>query len=166
MEIEYRNTLIDLVRFNLYHFPRAWSFRLVFALLTIMFGKDVIALDGSVAFKVVVLSVLVVGMYLFFVVSIGLFATLNYLPKQNKGIFTTHRVTLTDEGVEEETNVGLTKNIWSSIPKVVQSRKYIYVYVQQNMAHVIPKHAFQDTNQAHEFFQRAKSLHQAARAAV
>ena len=159
MEVRYRNTLGDVLRFNLYTIPRLRGTLVLngFILLALLwaFLPLVRGLDASLVFKALLLaSVLLVVFAAITAVSL-LFGILSFIPKLNKGVLTDHRVVLSESGVLEETPLNRTECGWKGIEKVVQTPRYILLYISQFGAHVIPKRAFPSPPSAQEFFEYA-----------
>ena len=155
MEVRYSNTLGDLVRFNLYHLPRMGIMQVMFAGLVVLhtctFGRDIAKLNESTPMKV---GVFLITFVLFFTALIFLQFLLilfSYRPSKNKALLTEHVIRVSDEGLVEETALGSTACTWNGVPNVGQNRRYIFLYVQQNMAHIIPKAAFVTPAAASDF---------------
>ena len=157
-QIDFRNTLFDLVRFNLYHFPRSRVTQVLLAGALLLFGRDAMRVDAPLSARIVMFLILAVGLVVACTAIIIVVAVFSYRPKKNKGILSEHHVSLTSEGVVEETPVSTSKWAWSAVPRIARTRSYIYIYVQQNMAHVIPARAFRTDAEAAQFFDSAMAL--------
>lgn len=166
MEVRYTNTLGDLLRFNLYHLPRMGTMQVILAGMILLhawtFGPQVARLDESLSMKVSVFCITLILFIAFLVFLQFLVILFSYRPSKNKGILTEHVIRLADHGVVEETAFGSTTTTWAGIPKVSQNRRYIFVYVEQNMAHIIPKASFPSATDASSFVDAVRSRVNAA----
>jgi YcxB-like protein len=154
MEVDFTVTLGDLVRYNLYHAwhrPLYWSIIAVGAgVIAIMSPRDapLIAHVIVFVFSAIVLTVVNFG-------STAIIALLSYAPSKNRGTLGDHHLLLAPAGITESTKVSTSTWTWAGIPKVAQDRAYIFLYVQQNLAHVIPKRAFKSAAESKEFYDTA-----------
>lgn len=67
---------------------------------------------------------------------------LTLFSKRNKTILTEHTVTLSEEGLTEETAYNVTLQKWKGVQRLLRTREYLFIYVSDLMAHVIPRKAF------------------------
>jgi hypothetical protein len=166
MEVRYTNTLGDLLRFNLYHLPRTGTMQVILAGVILLhiwtYGPVVARMDEPVSMKVSVFVITLVLSIVFLGFLQFLFVLFSYRPSRNKGLLTEHVIRLADHGVVEETAFGSTSATWAGIPKVGQNRRYIFVYVQQHSAHIIPKKAFPSATDASSFVDVVRSRINAA----
>lgn len=68
--------------------------------------------------------------------------------KPEKGQLGKHRIVLNEDGVVESTAVGESRTSWAGVERIEQSPDYIFIYTSPVAAHIIPKRAFGDTQQA------------------
>jgi len=57
----------------------------------------------------------------------------------NSGILGRHEMVLTEDGIEEKTEVGGQSNDWGSIDRIVTDGDTTYIYVGPLWAHILPK---------------------------
>lgn len=169
-EVQYVNTLRDLVRFNVYHLPRMGVMQLLMAGLVAMHAWTFVPLvselpDPPAAKAFVFISTLIIMLACAVLLQL-LFILLSYRPSRNRAILTEHTLQVTETGLVEKTKFNESTFAWTGIPKVAQNRSYIFVYVQQNMAHIIPKRAFATPAEAEHFFQSARNRAAAASGAT
>jgi hypothetical protein len=161
MQVTYTNTFFDLIRFNLYHLPRTVSGQVAAAAFVLLhawtFGPHIVEMNDHVGMKAAVFTTTLLFLLGVLLVVQFVFILLSYRPSKNKTFLTQHVVSVSDEGLVEETAYGATSSTWAGVPKVGQNRTYIFVYVQQNMAHVIPKVAFPSASDAVTFFEFVRS---------
>ena len=82
--------------------------------------------------------------------------------KPDRGLLGRHRLVLSDEGLAESTTVGESRTSWAGVDRVEQNPDYIYIYTSLVGAHVIPKRAFSDGQEAERFYQFSLARKQAA----
>ena len=87
----------------------------------------------------------------------------SYTSEKHKSELCEHTMTLADDAVIEITPFSEARNLWSGIYQVLDARDYFYIFIAENAAHIIPKRAFPDAESARCFYERAVSLHSAAR---
>jgi hypothetical protein len=107
----------------------------------------------------------VVGSMLFANLAALLVVLISFVPRLNKGILTTHTLTIDDAGVTEETAVNQSRAKWSGVLRVRQNRSFIFIYLTEYSAHVIPKRAFPAPVDAENFFKQAVDAQRACDAA-
>jgi hypothetical protein len=82
--------------------------------------------------------------------------------KPGRGQLGKHRVVLTEDGLVETTAVGESRTSWAGVHRIEQNSQYIFIYTSPAMAHVIPKRAFRDVEEAEGFYQLSKISQEAA----
>jgi hypothetical protein len=83
--------------------------------------------------------------------------------KPGKGQLGKHRIVLSEAGLAESTEVGESRTSWAGVDRVEQDPHYIYVYTSPAAAHVIPKRAFKDPQEAETFYHLSRAGKEAAR---
>ena len=168
-DVTYRTSKWHLVAFNLHHMARLWSIRvLVLLLLTYHFGVVVpryFRMPGTIAAHV--LAAAAFTLLAAVVVSGASFLAIwfSISSRTNLGVLTEHHVSLSQDGIVEQTPFNLNRHSWQGVPNIGTSQRFIYIYTQQHGAHVIPKAAFQSPESAQAFLAEATRLWGAARAA-
>ena len=82
--------------------------------------------------------------------------------RPGRGQLGRHRVVLSEDGLTESTAVNESRTAWAGVDRVEQSQDYIFIYITPATAHVIPKSAFSDPQEAEAFFRLARSRKEAA----
>jgi len=82
--------------------------------------------------------------------------------KPGKGQLGRHRIVLSQEGLVESTPVGESRTSWAGVDRVEQDAHNIYIYTSPAAAHVIPKRAFRDPQEADAFYQFSRAGKEAA----
>lgn len=79
------------------------------------------------------------------------------------GLLGEHTILLSDEGIIERTSVNEGVNNWGGIRGIEQNEGYIFIFLNQTMAHIIPKRAFVDSESESLFLQETQSRWQSHR---
>ena len=83
---------------------------------------------------------------------------------RNKGIWGQHKITLQENELIEISAAGESRTLWAAVERLEQNEEYIFIYTSSMAAHVIPKHAFPDKQQAERFYSTARAYCDRARA--
>lgn len=75
----------------------------------------------------------------------------------NKGVLCEHTVKINEEGIREITSVNDSFHSWKDIKDVKENKEYIFVFIDNIMAYIIPKSAFSSEVQCKEFFKKSLS---------
>src|SRR5215208_1343974 len=73
--------------------------------------------------------------------------------KPGRGQLGRHKLVVTESGVVESTAVGESRTSWAGVDRIEQNPQYIFIYTSPAAAHVIPKRAFRDIQEAEGFYQ-------------
>jgi len=82
--------------------------------------------------------------------------------KPGKGQLGRHRVVLSESGVVESTAVGDSRTSWAGVDRIEQNPEYLFIYTSPVAAHIIPKRAFIDIQEAEGFYQLSRTSKEAA----
>ena len=82
--------------------------------------------------------------------------------KPGKGLLGRHRIVLSQDGLIETTSFGESRTSWAGVDRVEQDAHNIYIYTSLAVAHVIPKRAFRDLQEADAFYQFSRAGKEAA----
>jgi hypothetical protein len=166
MTITYQNRLSDLWRFSAYTYPRRRAFLILNGLMVVVFSfmlvPAVTKSGRGLLLNTLVFLTMLVAILAFINLGTLLITLISYVPSRNSSILTTHTLTLDESGVAEETPTGHTHTKWSGIVNVRQNRSFIFLYVSEYGAHVVPKRAFAAAADAQRFFQLAKERQRAS----
>lgn len=100
---------------------------------------------------------------LFQVVVTKLFS--NYVAKKavaeghNRSIVGPKRITINEDFIEVKGSFSIGRIFWGGVEKVEQNSDYVFIFVATNSAHIIPKKAFANSDEAVRFFNAAKTYH-------
>jgi hypothetical protein len=82
--------------------------------------------------------------------------------KPGRGQLGKHRLAMSEEGVVESTAVSESRTTWAGVDRVEQNSDYIFIYTSPAAAHMIPKRAFRELQEAEAFYQLARARKAAA----
>ncbi len=180
MTIAFNVVLDDLVHFNRFHWQQSpWArrsrfrSRVVVTLLGGFAGVVGAAMAGMLS-PLVLLAMFAVGaaflwtmefLWMYFCLRVWQPRALRRVLAEghNKKALGLHELELSDAGVFERTPHGESRQLWSSIERVVEDDRYVFIYTQATGAHVIPKAAFPDADTVSQFFSKARALHEGAK---
>ncbi len=60
--------------------------------------------------------------------------------RKDQGVLGEHTLEITEDGLVESTEVNRSLANWRTVFRILESRRYAYVYVSATNAHIIPKH--------------------------
>lgn len=156
MEISYKNSFADLIKFNLYHLPtiRLLQILLPIWLLFMSHAFYTIWQKTQTSIAVLIIGMLLHDIFWLLVMGLTIFlvVVLSYLPRLNKSFITQHTIAISQSGLSEATAFNRTEYQWPGIVKISQNRHYFFVYTSQHGSHVIPRRAFADAASAQAFF--------------
>jgi len=158
--ISYKNTFGDILRFWLYHQTRSpvtIGLLTVIVFMTSYFTITSIPRDEDLIVQLITFVVaegFVLG--LFFGL-IGAVTVLSMISGKNKTLLTEHTITLQEDSFTVETTYSKTVSKWPSAQKLGRNKSYIFIYVSQHAAHVVPRRAFHDEDQWNAFYDFCKA---------
>jgi YcxB-like protein len=165
VEIQFTLNRIDLVRFNVHHASRRLLTWTIVVILAAMIARTVptdFPLLVRIFFYVLILLLIAGVMFL----ATAAIAFVSYAKAKNRGVLGEHKLIITPEAITETTAVNSSTWSWSGVPNVSENGSYIFIYVQQNLAHIVPKRAFGSSAEAHQFYDVARSAWETARRAA
>lgn len=163
MKVEYNLIKDDYIAFNMHHLETSPTVRKT--LLIQQYGVAVLFLIIPYFFS----RISGTPMLLSYIVYGAIFlAWILYYPKyfiavtkrrilkmidesDNSSIYGMQSITLTDTGVEQESNTGESKTSWNGIERIDETKEYIYIYIGAMNAYLVPNRAFDDDAQRAEF---------------
>jgi len=74
---------------------------------------------------------------------------------KSRGLFTRHRLTLSEETVGEVSEYSETSTAWQAVERVVMTEEYGYIYINALAAIIVPRRAFPGTSEFEAFVQTA-----------
>ncbi len=145
MRISYRNKLFDIIAFNLYHLARSpimigvgvlalsfncWMSWQGFSESTSLLVRLIVSTIFQFAFDVI-LAVVLLGVII-----------LGNISKMNKTVLTDFSITISPDSFISDSQFSHSELKWSAVQKLSRTRSYIFMYVTQHGAIVIPRRAF------------------------
>jgi hypothetical protein len=106
----------------------------------------------SVGFRLFYIVVFTTGLTFGIMVALQVLVQLVWLMLQkNRGVLGAHELEIHDQGLTERTDVNESMHRWSGFHKVSSTRRYLFVYVTENIMHYIPKRCFPSSGEAKKF---------------
>jgi predicted membrane metal-binding protein len=139
-EVNYRNTIKDMIWFNIYSFRKfPLNIFLIIPAIFIILSNLLLPKEDMALF--IILEI--IGIYIIItpIMILGLivFVYLSYKSGKGKNVICDHRLTFTDENFIEKTENNENKYNWNAVVKFNQTKKYNLIYVSGISAHIIPK---------------------------
>jgi len=170
MNIEFERTQEDLIAFNLFHISHSPSIQRQVLIMQITMAALIFVLSMSITFmrvRYLSLSSYIVGA----VFSVVAYFVWPYIYKwsvirqaqkmlkegNNKSLLGTTIMSLSSDGIFYKMLASESKLNWSSVDKVLQNDKYLFIYIGAVNALVIPKNAFTSNRQQKEFLDYVNS---------
>lgn len=154
MQVEYENTVDDLVAFNEFHARRTGVTKkltrlLAVALLALLALLLVLSLQGGIAGATIGI-VAVLGLAVT-ALSVVLFPRVlrrmvraQLAQGRNTALLGSRSLAVEDDGLVERSGSAESKTRWRAVEHVASNDDYLFVYVSAVTAHVIPRRAFED----------------------
>jgi len=146
LTIQYEIRKLDLFAAHFYAALRSRILMLLIAVLpipliwTTLTGAE--AKDASLVAKVITVIAVYVAFASFFFLLQAVAALLNISFRKHRGVLGRHTLQITDEGLIERTDVNEAITKWAGLHKVASGPKYLYIYVTESNAHIVPKRYF------------------------
>ncbi|MHB8855270.1 MAG: YcxB family protein [Bellilinea sp.] len=165
--VEFERTVEDTIEFNVFHMSHSPSIRqrALFAQIIVAVLVFIVSLAVRYLLNLDKRALTYFDYALFLVLSVASFFIFPYLNKaevirglhkatkegDNKAILGHQTISLSPDHIIVKTQSSESKYTWDSIDKVVQSDKYIFVYISSISAIAIPGKAFSTENELQEF---------------
>lgn len=155
MKIEFNLTKDDYIAFNMHHIETSPTIRR--SLLIQQYGVSVIFLIVPYFFSRISRAPMLAS---FIVYGAIFLAWILYYPKyfmhatkkriiklidegDNSAILGIHSITLTDEGIVQESRTGESKSTWGSVKRIDETSEHIYIFIGTVNAYLVPKRDFE-----------------------
>ena len=160
MTITYRNKFKDLAWFLLHCSLRPRQ--LILALIAPI-GLTIIGMQGIwneyPAYALAIGFLLMTALWFVVIFALGFGVSLLLMvSRSNRTFLCEHTIAVDEDKLIEETEFNRTEHYWKGIVKVTKTRRYIYLFVGRNMAHLIPVRAFNEPAGADELFGFCKRM--------
>ena len=146
MTISYENKFRDLVAFNFHNVIRSPITLVCWAAVLVLMCQ--LAYQASKAEQMLVRMIVVIVMativLLVFLTLYGLMSFVSMISRKNRTLLTQNTLTLTEEFLISESEYGRSETKWKAVQKLVRKRNYLFIYVAQYSALVIPRRAVPD----------------------
>ncbi len=173
MNIEIERTIQDVIDFNLFHMAHSPSIKRQLLLMQVLTGLLVIPLAFGIFYLVyhsinafaVVVSVLAGVLAFALYPQSNRKSTIGRIRKMlseggNTALLGHQVISLSPEGIFVKNQAVESKIAWSTVGKIAENDKYVYLYTSSINALVIPKKCFQSDKEKQEFFEYVDTYRQ------
>ena len=146
MKLEYQIKYRDILIFNLMHQFFSLPIQVFYGGLTaLVFLQYLPTEDFATGFTEAIL------MYLLIWLSQFLFIVIYLLFGKNKGLYTRHILTVSDNDFCVETIFAKSHYYWNGLEKVIKRPSFVAIYVNSNAAHILPNRVFSSKIERQQF---------------
>jgi hypothetical protein len=142
MQIRYSLTRLDLLRVNVRSALHNRTIILIWIGISLFFSLNAFNSSTNPAhgFGVSIVSVLIIALAIFTLMAGAtlLLTLLVVASREHTGVLGEHTLRVTDEGLVEKTEHNESLHRWSAYHRTVKSGAYLFLYVTEGMAHVVP----------------------------
>jgi len=156
MEVEAEMTRKDFKEFNQYVIKHKKIYKrakllysALLVLLVILLNTNKITDISYMAGQVVLVLLIYFVVILLLKPISGLF--IKYTPAKGGSVLGKHKFRISDEGLWSSIESGESLLKWKGIQSIETTKKYIFVFVDTHMAHVIPKRCFKSEEESKQF---------------
>jgi hypothetical protein len=164
MVVEYERTIEDFIEFNLYHISHSPSMRRqiligrgmgAFLVFLLLLGASYL-FDRRLTVLAYITALFTSTITFFLFPLFHHMETVRALRKaasegDNRAVLGRQIISLSSDGISAQTQAGESRLNWSSIDRVAQSDKSIFLYISSTSALMIPKKAFSTAQTLQEF---------------
>lgn len=157
MQIHYRHTFRDIMTWNFYYlFHSPILYGVFIVILGIGIKPNINAIsrytDLSQFSKIIFFIVLELVPVILSIIIMVVMMLLFMIGKGNKNVYADHTLTLSDEHIESESEVGKAELSWKAIQKIVRTKAYIYMFVSPHNAVSVPRRVFASNAEWDQFW--------------
>jgi hypothetical protein len=160
VNVSYEITKEDILNFNKYAMLNVPTFRRTFITNLVMLPLIILATGIILKFNIVNLILGVIGttVVYYFLVMFLVKRKVMKMNAQKSGLLGSHTMEINPDGikVKNANNEGFTS--WKKIQNVVSAKNYIYFFITDQFAYIVPKRAFGEEANAQEFFKQAEGF--------
>jgi YcxB-like protein len=103
--------------------------------------------------KIIIFVIMEMLLASFLLVFLAVITLLGAISTRNKPMFCEKKITLGDEAIFTESPYGRSEIQWQAVQKLARTRRYIFMYMNQDSALVIPRRAFENSTQWNNFYE-------------
>jgi hypothetical protein len=105
----------------------------------------------SVGFKVFYVIFLCALVFTFMAVLQVVFQVFWTFLNKNRGVLGVHELEIRNEGLAERTDVNESMHRWSGFHKISRTRRFLFIFVTDNIVHYVPVRCFPSNEDAKRF---------------
>ena len=157
MKISYRNTFLDIIRFSIFQSLRSpivlGAFGFLLLVMTQITWEGVAESSVDSLFIKILFFTIAEALWVFLMALFALLIILlSNISKMNKTVLADKVITLGSDGITSESQYGHSELKWNAMQKAVRTRSYIFIYLMQHGAIVIPRRAFNSNDESEQFW--------------
>jgi hypothetical protein len=160
MDIKYELKIEDIWEFNKYVIKNVPLHRRIF--ITNMMIIPIIILIVGLFMKfntLYLISAVVISTVLYYYLAMALMKRkVVKLNKKNKGLIGEQEMVLSNSGVRVKKLDRDNMTSWKEINSIIDWKSYIYFFITDQFAYIIPKKSFSSESEAEEFLKSARAL--------
>lgn len=173
MNIEFERTIQDVIDFNLFHMAHSPSIKRQLLLMQVLTGLLVIPLVFSIFYLVyhsintfaIIISILAGVLAFALYPQSSRKSTVSRIKKMlsegnNNALLGHQVVSLSPEGIFVKNQASEAKIIWSTVGRITDNDKHVYIYTSSINALVIPKYCFQSEKAKQDFLEYVNKYRQ------
>jgi hypothetical protein len=160
MTLSYRLTFLDRLAFAAYHLPRnpvillvSVGFFLLVTFQSVLPAVRELPADTSVFVRVFTFAFVESMLALVLLAAMAGIILLTMLSRKNKTLHCDKTITLGEEAFIGESQYGRSETRWAMVQKLARTRTLILIYLAQESAVLIPRRAFESTEQWDAFYE-------------
>jgi hypothetical protein len=160
MKITYRYGFRDRLAFAAYHLSRK-PLVLLITLGTLLFfpfesvlpALQSLPADRSMVIKIILFVITELVLVIALVSFWAAITVVTMISTKNKPLYCERTLAIGDDTFVTESEYGRSETKWSLIQKLARTRTHIFMYLNQESAVIIPRHAFENTTQWDTFYE-------------
>ena len=160
MKITYKNTFCDLVAFLWNHLIRSPVWIGIMLIFSGFVSWSTIRNSAEEHTTIIiVLSWFIMTAIIFTAILLFIFvlSALAMISRKNKTFLTDNTIELTDNGIIMENRYERSECVWDIVQRLKRTKRFIFVYVNQNAAIIVPKRAFPNDQEWNGFYEILES---------
>lgn len=156
MRVTFNLTRKDCFNLNFYILKRFFLLYIfIFLIFSFILGIITKSFTENLLFPFILGSIIYsigIAFILSFILVLIVVFRLFFSSRYKMGVLCEHTIDIDEKGFTESTIVNRDFRVWSSIYKVKQNNRYIFIFITKYSAHAIPKNAFSTIGASNYFY--------------
>ncbi len=156
------NVTVDITRIDYWEFNKfamttipKYRTNFIINIIAIPVSSFVILLLMKLPFYYVLVSSVILGIISDMLLIYFMKKSIMKIPDGREGFLGKHVIEIRSDGLSETTSVNEGLHLWKGIRSIHQNEKYIFIFIDNLMAHIIPKRSFSSLKDAEDFYNLA-----------